>query len=253
MLSKRIRDQLSERTAGLGLAYLLGEKYLLDKELKTAFNKSGLSHIIVASGFALSVMINMVAGVFRKHSKFATTSFSLLAMTMFVGFTGFTPSMTRAFLMSGLSTIVGHAGRSFRPSRLIIIVACLSLLIEPSNLWSVGWQLSFAAFFGISVLAPYFKKFFYGTEKINQLVDLLLGSVSAQICCLPISMYYFGTFSLAGIVSNLILPPLLGITMLSVFLTAVFGGVVTDWTETLLQFHILVVEFFAGQSWLQVW
>lgn len=133
-LAKRIEGQLPKCTAGLGLAYLLGEKFMLDKKLTQDFNKAGLSHIIVASGFALSVLINMVASTFRNHSKFAMTSFSLLAMSMFVGFTGFTPSMTRAFLMTGLSTLVGHVGRSFRPMRLILLVICLSLLSEPSNL-----------------------------------------------------------------------------------------------------------------------
>ena len=102
-------------------------------------------------------------------------------------------------------------------------------------------------------MAPALTKFFYGADKVNPAIELLLASLSAQFCCLPISIYYFGGFSLAGIISNLILPPLLGITMLSVFLTGILGGVVADWTEALLQFHILVVEFFAGQNWLQIW
>lgn len=250
-LARRIRTNLSDRTAGLGLAYLLGEKFMLDEDLIKAFNKSGLSHVIVASGFALSVLVMMVARIFRNHSKFAMTSFSLLTMFLFLSFTGFTSSMTRAFLMSSLSMLVGYTGREFRSLRLIILVACLSLIFEPGNFWSVGWQLSFTAFFGVSVLAPILMRYFFGEDK-NALAQLLLTSLAAQFCCLPISIYYFGAFSLAGVATNLILPPLLGMTMLSVFLTGIFGGLIANWTEALLNFHIQVAELAARQTWLQM-
>ena len=251
-LSRRIQEVLPEKTAGLGLGYLLGEKFMIEESLVKDFNKSGLSHVIVASGFALSVLVQMFSRIFRQISKFAETSFALLAMSLFVAFTGLTPSMTRAFLATGLSMTVGYFGRDFHPARLILIVICLSLVIEPNNLWQTGWQLSFAAFFGISILAPFLKKYFYGEEKMHLLADILLTSTAAQICCLPISLFYFGTFSLAGIVSNLIIPPLLGVTMLLVLLAGILGGPFTWIANLLLEFHIEVVRFFAKQSWLQL-
>ncbi len=256
-ISKRIKKNLTKKTASLGLAYLLGEKYLLDRETVEEFNKSGLSHIIVASGFALSISISLVANIFKNHSRFATLIFSILAMFLFANFTGFTPSITRAFLMAGINNTVRYFGRNISPTRIILIVASLSLIVDPSNIWNLGWQLSFTAFFGISVLAPLLTVYFYGDEKNNIISELLITTTAAQLCCLPILMYCFGSFTLSGLVSNIILPPLLGITMLSVFSVGLFSDSVfiepiKIWTEILLNFHLKVVNFFSTQKWLNI-
>lgn len=254
-ISKRVEDNLSEETASLGLAYLLGEKHLLDREIVKSFNESGLSHIIVASGFALSIAISAVAKVFEKHSRLATLIFSILAMIMFANFTGFTPSITRAFLMTAINDVVRYFGRAINPVRIILIVASLSLIINPNNIWEVGWQLSFTSFFGISVFAPLLMVYFYGNRKPSFVSEILITTVAAQICCLPILMYYFGSFYLSGLISNIILPPLLSITMFSVLAVGLFANTsfiepIKTWADALLDFHLRVVDFFSSQKWL---
>ena len=253
-ISKRIENILPKRPASLGLAYLLGEKYLLDRETTKSFNESGLSHIIVASGFALSIAIGAVARIFEKHSRLATLVFSILAMTMFANFTGFTPSITRAFLMTAISDVAKYFGRVINPIRTILIVTSLSLIINPNNIWEVGWQLSFISFFGISVFAPLLMIYFYGNEKPFFVSEILITTIAAQICCLPILMYYFGSFYLSGLISNIIVPPLLGITMLSVLAVGLFAGTslikpIEVWTDALLNYHLNVVDFFSSQKW----
>lgn len=252
--AERIREFLPSPESELGLGYLMGMKSNLPEALLTALQIVGMTHVIVASGAHLGILTNAAKKFFGKISKFASLLFSLLLIFAFVGIVGFTPSMTRAGLVSALSLLFGYVGRKFTPLRLLSFVAALTLIIEPTYFFNLGWQLSFASFFAILIFAPQLQRALYGRKKPPWLASMLITSISTTLVCAPILIYNFGNLSLLSLVVNLIILPTLPYAMLLVFLTgatsflpiiATFFSYLARW---LLDLHIMAVNFFSEKT-----
>lgn len=252
--SRATHKFISSPAAELGLGYLMGMKTGLPADLVTILQIVGMTHVVVASGAHLGILTNMAKRLFGKFSKFAGTFAALLMIVFFVMLVGFTPSMTRAGLVASLSLLVGYAGRKFSPLRLISLVAALTLLITPINLLNLGWQLSFASFFGILLLAPRIQKLLYGGKKVPWLAGMLITSVATSLVCAPILIYNFGSISFLSLVANLVILPTLPYAMLLVFLT----GIASFWpmlaqalgkmAELVLNLHIDLVNFLSEKT-----
>lgn len=252
--SDRVHTFIQSPEADLGLGYLMGIKSGLPETMTEALRIVGMTHVIVASGTHLGILVDAAKRLFGKISKFAGLLGAMILIGVFVMVVGFTPSMTRAALVASLSLIVGYVGRKFTPLRLILLVAVLTLLINPTNLLNLGWQLSFASFFGILILAPRLQRTLYGGKKPPWLATMLITSISTTLICAPILIYNFGSLSLLALVANLIILPTLPYVMLLVLLTGITAfcptiATIIAWLATqLLGFHILVVEFLSEKQ-----
>lgn len=250
----KVREHIPSPAADLGLGYLVGDKTGLSEDFSDALRAVGMTHVVVASGAHLGILIGLVKKLFGKISKFAGLLFSLLAIFAFALVVGFTASMTRAALVAGLSLLFGYVGRRFTPLRLILLVAALTLLFAPTNLLNLGWQLSFASFFGILVLAPRLTHFLYGGKKPPWLAAMLITSFATSLTCTPLLIFSFGTFSLLSFVANLIILPTLPYAMLLVFLSGAtsflpFLSVPISILATfLLNFHITFINFLSTKT-----
>ena len=156
--------------------------------------------------------------------------------------------------MTILTLLAWYVGRKFEPWRIILLVAAVTLMINPSFIINLGWLLSFASFAGIMVLGPKFTKFFYGEKKPGFVAETIITTIAATVMTLPIILYYYGIVSLISVVANLLILPTLPYAMGLVFLTGVVAGVPGAETAVgfvatkLLDFHIAVVEFFGGMK-----
>lgn len=252
--AEQTRKFIASPAVDLGLGYLVGLKSGLSDDLTDALRAVGMTHVIVASGAHLGILVSAARKIFGKLSKFSGLLSSLLLIGAFILIVGFTPSMTRAALVSTLSLLFGYFGRQFTPLRLLIFVAALTLLISPLNCLNLGWQLSFASFAALLLLAPRFQKFFYGGKKSPWLASMIITSLATTLTCAPILIYNFGSISLLSFVANLFILPTLPYAMLLVFLT---GGLsFAPWLATLsgqlttllLQSHIWLVKFLGEKS-----
>lgn len=249
-----VRAHISSPEVDLGLGYLMGMKTGLSESFSEALRAVGMTHVVVASGAHLSILTNAIRKLFGKISKFSGLMFSLLIIIAFALVVGFTPSMTRASLVAALGILVGYVGRQFTPLRLISFVAMLTLLISPTNLFNLGWQLSFASFFGILVLAPRIQSLLYGGKKPPWPASMLITSAATSIICAPVLIYNFGTLSLLSFVANLIILPTLPYAMLLVLLTGALGflpwiaGLISKIATPLLSFHIWIIELLSQQK-----
>ena len=252
--AEKVRKIIPSPEVDLGLGYLLGQKNSLPADLENALKITALTHIVVASGYNLTVLVNFARKFFGKFSK------KLAALAMFVlifGFVlvvGFSPSMTRAGIVAALSVIFWYFGRKVNPYFLLIFVAILTLLISPTNLFDLGWQLSFGSFFGVMILAPLLKKFlFERPEKLGSSASIFFETLSAQIATLPLLIYTFGAFSLVSLAANMLVLPFVPIAMLLTFLTGIFAWIFAPiayifgfFAEMILKFSIFVAKFFAA-------
>lgn len=249
-----VRQFIPSPEADLGLSYLVGMKSSLSADFSEALRAVGMTHVVVASGAHLAILVGAAKKLFGKISKFAGLLFSLFMIASFVLVVGFTPSMTRAALVAGLTLLFGYVGRKFAPARLIALVAAITLLINPINLLNLGWQLSFASFSGILILAPKFQRLFYGRKRPPWLASMLITSLATCLLCAPILIYNFGSISFLSFVANLIILPTLPYAMLGVMLTGVtsflpvLATAIARITILILDLHIWLVEFLADKT-----
>lgn len=252
-----VRNSIPEPQASLGLGYLLGQRRALPPELDDSLRIAGLTHAIVASGYNLTILVRLSRRLFMRVSKYAAL---LAASSMVVGFiavTGMSPSMARAGLVTGLSLLAWWYGRNFHPLVLLPFVAAITVLINPHYAWGdVGWQLSFAAFAGVMILAPLAQRYFYGEKEPGNIRQILGETISAQIVTLPILILTFGYFSNVAVLANLLVLPLVPLAMLLVFLVGI-ATFITPWlaeligfpTTMLLTYMTDIASYLASRDW----
>ena len=251
----RIESIVPETEAKLGLSYLLGLKAGLPKDLSESLRAVGLTHIVVASGAHLAILVEIAKKIFGKISRFAGVLFSGVLIVLFMAMVGWTPSILRAGVMSVLTLITWYFGRKMAPWRIILLTAAGTLLINPDFITNLGWLLSFASFIGIMILGPKVTRFFYGKKKPGFIASMIITTISATLMTLPITLYYFGQISLISVLANLLILPTLPYAMGLTFLTGVLAdipglGTIISWCATkLLDFHIFIVELFG--EWTQ--
>ncbi len=254
-----IRIAIPEPQASLGIGYLTGQRRALPEELVTALQIAGLTHIVVASGYNLTILVRLARRLFVKVSAYMSTAIAGGMTICFVAVTGASPSMTRAGLVTGLSLLAWYYGRKFHPLVLLSVVAAITVLVNPSFAWGdLGWQLSFAAFAGVMVVAPLMQRYFFGGKKPGTIRQILGETVAAQIVTLPILVLAFGQFSNVAIVANLLVLPLVPLAMLLTFIAGVGGlmapgvaeiiGLPAQW---LLQYMIGVAQYLSQLPWAQ--
>ena len=252
--SERIKSLVPEPEVNLGLSYLLGMKSGLPEDLNENLRMVGLTHIVVASGAHLSILVGLARKIFGKLSRFAGLFFSIGFVVFFMCMVGWTPSILRAGVMAILSLVTWYCGRKMAPWRMILIVMAFTLMLNPMFLINLGWLLSFASYAGIMMLGPKLIKFFYGAKKPGFIGSMILVTVSATLMTLPISLYFFGTLSLISVLANLLILPTLSVAMGCVFMVGVVAGIpgveqmVGFIAMKILDFHILVIDFFGGMK-----
>lgn len=252
--AERIDGLIPEPENKLGESYLLGMKSGLPDKLSENLRVVGLTHIVVASGAHLSILVEIARKIFGKLSRFAGLLFSVLFIVLFMAMVGWTPSIMRAGVMAILTLVTWYVGRKIAPLRMIIMVMATTLIINPLFINNVGWMLSFASYAGIMLISPDLTKYFYGEKKPGFVSSSVIVTVSATIMTLPVTLYYFGAVSLISVIANLLILPTLPYAMGLVFLTGMVAGipgvetVVAFVATKLLDFHIAVVEFFGGMK-----
>lgn len=254
-----VRQAIPEPEASLGIGYLVGQRRALPPELDSALKIAGLTHVVVASGYNLTILVRLARRLFVKISKYQAALSAGAMIMAFIAVTGMSPSMSRAGLVAGLSLLAWYYGRKFHPLVLLPFAAAVTLSINPSYGWNdLGWQLSFAAFGGVMIVAPLMQRYFFGSEKPGIVRQILGETISAEIATLPILVMAFGQFSNVGIFANVLVLPLVPLAMLLTFLAGIgaltvpsFAALLGLPASCLLHYMTSVAQYLANQPWAQ--
>lgn len=255
----KIRLGIAEPQASLGLGYLLGQRRALPSELQQALVVTGLTHVVVASGYNLTILVRLARRLFSRVSKYLAALSATVMIAGFMAVTGASPSMSRAGLVSGLSLAAWYYGRKFHPLVILPLAAAVTVLVDPTYAWNdLGWQLSFAAFAGVMILAPLMQRYFFGDKPPGIVRQILGETISAQILTLPVLVLGFGQFSNIALVSNLLVLPLVPLAMLMTFVAGIgailvpsLATVIAAPAQWLLTYMTSVVQYFASLPWAQ--
>lgn len=204
-------------------ALTLGYKEDLDPGLRHRFQVSGAAHVLAVSGLHTGIIYLLLTGLLtiggrRKpmHEDVLGRSIvSGIVMAVMWGYawlTGMTPSVVRCVVMITLVETGRILYRHSPTLNTIAAAAVLILLVRPLDLWSVSFQLSFAATAAIVIIARDAEYELHRLEGRNKLhwrvLSWLAGTViislAAQLGTLPITMYTFGQMSNYFLLANLI-------------------------------------------------
>ncbi len=255
--SSGIHLAIPDPAASLGNGYLVGQKRALPADLIEALKIAGLTHIVVASGYNLTILVRLARRLFEKLSKYLAALSSALMIFGFVSITGLSPSMTRAALVASLSLAAWYYGRKFHPLVLLPMAAAITVLVNPSYLWGdLGWQLSFAAFAGVMILAPLLQRYFFGEAKPGIIRQILGETISATLLTAPILITAFGQISNVSLIANLLILPFVPLAMLLTFIAGVGAlavpgvAIIFGWpATTLLNYMIWVAMELSKLTW----
>lgn len=251
-----VYSALPEPHASLGLGFLVGTRMLMPDDLTAQLSATGLTHIVAVSGYNLTILVRLTRRLFSKRSIYLSTITSLALILGFVLVTGLSPSISRAMVVSTLAITAWYFGREIKPTILILTSAAITAMVNPLYLWfDLGWYLSFAAFFGVLVLAPLItKRFFKKRPKIFG--QIIIETTSAQLMALPIIAVVFSELSLISLLANVIVLPLIPLAMLLTFIAGVVGMVVphiSSWlawpADIILTFIVDMVRVLANIPW----
>lgn len=254
-----IRKGIPEPEASLGIGYLTGQKSALPADLSTALQTAGLTHIVVASGYNLTILVRLARRLFIRFSKFLSVFAAGLMIAGFIAITGLSPSMTRAGLVSSLSLLAWYYGRQFHPFVLLPFAAAITVFWQPSYAWGdLGWQLSFAAFAAVMIVGPLFQRYFFGEKEPGAIRQVLGETVAAHVVTIPIVVPAFGLLSNIAIPANILIVPLVPLAMLLTFIVGVaaltlpsFVAVIGMPASWLLHYMTFTAQYLAGLPWAQ--
>jgi len=207
----------SEKTAVLAKALLIGYKHELQQEERTAFARSGLSHIMAVSGLHVGFIVApfwlFIPFLWKyKWGKWVGLIMLTALLLFYAGITGFSASVSRASLMAWLLTY-GKLFHKVRDSvNLMAVAALILLIIEPRQLYDVGFQLSFSAVLIILMILPQAQRLISEKHRqswVGSFWMIILVSIVVQIGLFPVLTHYFGEFSVIGPIANVLVVPLL--------------------------------------------
>lgn len=274
--TKIIDNSFDSESAGIVKAMLVADKSTLDKNIKKLYSENGIAHIMAISGVHVAIIGMTLYGFLRKLriGRLISGTFSIAIIILYGIMTGMSYSTERAVIMLILSIAAEYFGRKTDAPTSMGFAMIIMVLGNPYVILDVGFQLSFAAITGVTVVAPQlrkllrmFKRFIKEADEkkkqkhkkimslrkmIIKLIDALVVGIASFITTTPVIIYYYYQFPPYSILINLIVIPLVSLIVggsILVVLTGLFftgAAVVMTYPVRLILFGYKYLCIFAS-------
>lgn len=274
--TKIIDNSFDSESAGIVKAMLVADKSTLDKNIKKLYSENGIAHIMAISGVHVAIIGMTLYGFLRKLriGRLISGTFSIAIIILYGIMTGMSSSTERAVIMLILSIAAEYFGRKTDAPTSMGFAMIIMVLGNPYVILDAGFQLSFAAITGVTVVAPQlrkllgvFKRFIKEADEkkkqkhkkimsvrkmIIKLIDALVVGIASFITTTPVIIYYYYQFPPYSIFINLIVIPLVSLIVggsILVVLTGLFftgAAVVMTYPVRLILFSYKHLCIFAS-------
>ncbi len=197
--------QLPAAEAGLLRGMTLGDDSAMGTELRSAMRRSGLGHLVAASGanVALLVLLVFALGATFAAPRSARLVFALLAIALYVPLAGSGASIQRAGVIGAAVLVAAIASRPSSRWYALLLAAVVTLALDPLAAEQPGWQLSFAAVAAIGLLAAPLRAQLEARRVPALISEPLALTAAATLGSAPVAAAAFGTLSLVSLPANL--------------------------------------------------
>lgn len=232
-----------EREYAVAKAMILGLRDDMDSELVQAYSAAGAVHVLSVSGFHIGVFVAIVAFLLQKLRTHRRGRWLYLALTFgilwfYAILTGLSAPVVRSALMFSLFLLADPLGKKPNGENALYGSALILLAYDPFLVFSVSFQLSYAALAGIIFWQPTIYQWITAKDWfLDKLWAITAVALAAQLATYPLSVYYFHQFPTYFLVANPLVVALstamIPVALVALALSAVpFIGSVIGWILT---------------------
>ena len=251
---------LPKKEAGTITAMLLGDKSLIDTNIKELYRQNGISHLLAISGLHVTILCMAFRKLLLKLK--VNEKISVVLIIFFLIFygmmTGFGVSTSRAVIMMMLALIAQISGRSYDMLSAMAVSAVIIVIQKPLALFSCSFLLSYGAIIAIAVFYPFLMENFIAEKDIivhrtkERFIDYiyveikkaLFMSFSIQFFTLPIVLFYYYETPTYGLVLNIIILPFSNILVIFGAIGGILGFVFNPLGKFLLGTVYIILNIF---------
>lgn len=200
---------IGEQDFAVIAAMAMGDKSALNQETKEAYSISGTSHILAVSGLHIGIIFQLIILLLggKRRSKL-TIILSTTIVWAYVIFIGFPASAVRAATMLSIYSMVLLSLRPDPTLNTLALAYIIMVLVNPFNIFDIGFQMSFLAVGSILLFYPLFFCLLSSHSNIIRAIwGLFCISLAAQIGTLPLIVFYFGRISCYSLITSFIAIP----------------------------------------------
>jgi competence protein ComEC len=249
-----------EPSASLVGGVVVGAKQSLGEEILQEFRDTGIIHIVVLSGYNLTLVANSIFRVTRFLPRSLGFGFGTLGILSFALMVGAGATVVRASVMAILGMLATYLQRPYLVLRALVVAGLVMVVWNPFILvFDPGFQLSFLATLGLIFFAPIFSKKLLWIPEALGIREIASATFATQLFVLPLLLYQMGALSLVAPVVNVLTLPVVPPTMFFGFIAGLLGimqtGIALPFavvTHVLTSYIFSVVHFFASVSFASI-
>ncbi|MEM5785661.1 MAG: DNA internalization-related competence protein ComEC/Rec2, partial [Syntrophobacteraceae bacterium] len=278
---------LEPESAGFYAALLLGYQHFLEKAWQDRIQRTGMNHLITVSGLHLGLVSLLVFYIVRSIVRITCPVVlnrisanqiavwpALACAVVYAFLAGFgVPPIWRSVLMLAVCYGAAFRYRSPDPLTMLAFAALIILAHDPNCLWQISFQLTFACVLSIILIYPKFRnlqlshrlrKFQGGrtpARVLSKFEEAFFAGIAVSVLVLPLTVFHFNGFSVAGFAANIILVPYVGLMVLPWGLACLAVFALSEPTafplmqisEHLLAFCLYLIEWLGSYEWSYFW
>jgi competence protein ComEC len=196
---------IPEPEAGLASGITVGEKRSMGEDLTEAFTRSSLIHIVVLSGYNITIVINGASRFLECAPRSARFGASGLIVTFFILMTGGAATAVRAGLMALIAVYARTSGRVFLAFRALAFACFVMVAWNPYTLlYDPSFQLSALATLGLILFTPRFVAVLRWVPRKMGMREIVASTIATQLTVLPLLLYQSGNLSLVALPANVL-------------------------------------------------
>ena len=215
--NKVFNSMLSPGCQHFVVALLLGDSHHIDKETREEFSTAGIAHVLALSGLHVGFIVLLISLLLYPLDYIGLKKWRLAitlgCIILFAMFTGLSPSVVRATVMTGFVVASLIFYRRSVSLNALAMAALVILVFSPSDLFNAGFQLSFITVGALLLFARVPERLRSRKPWVNYLTASVIASLIAMLATIALSAHYFHTVSLMSVVANI-----LGLIALPVFM-----------------------------------
>lgn len=200
-------------------ALLLGQRNDISEETYDSYKDAGAVHILAVSGLHVGILLLILQFLLYplerlKNGRKLKLVLVVALLWAFAFIAGLSASVVRAVTMFSFLAYAMYLNRPANKFNILSLSLFFILLLKPTYIFQVGFQMSYAAVFAILWIYPILQRFWFPkTVLVRKIWQLMSVSIAAQLGVLPISLFYFHQFPSLFFISNLVIVPCLGIIL----------------------------------------
>ena len=215
-LNKGSKTFIKEPESGLLSGVLFGEKHALADEELDKFTRTGLIHIVVLSGYNISLILSWSLFLLAFLPFVVSQTLSLFLVFLFIIMTGASTTAIRSGVMAAIYLLSKMTGRVYLGVNTLFVAGAAITFYNPKiATYDPSFHLSFLATLGLLVFSPYFEILLQKQIKWKALREIMSTTLAVHLMVVPYIVWYIKKVSLIGLLSNIIVAPLIPAAMIS--------------------------------------